>query len=85
MKPPHGATKMVIHFGDVYIESPGFPEDDPTLFTVWDPRPVRQGARSMAHGLSFHDACVKARALAKLTRDEVLALLNEEAKKERSA
>jgi len=52
------AIKRVrIEFGDgVFAESPSYPQDRRGAWTVWDSRPVRQGARSVGSGLSFEDA-----------------------------
>jgi hypothetical protein len=67
MKVPDGATGVTVYYGEVYIESPGYPEDERGTWTVWDPRPVRQGARLIESGLTFR----KAEAVAKkLTEKE---------------
>lgn len=56
MRLPNGATKLRVEFGPVYIESPSYPDDLPGVWTVWDPRPVRQGARLVESGLRFAQA-----------------------------
>ncbi len=61
MKVPEGATGVTVHYGDVYVESPAYPEDERGTWTVWDTRQVRQGARLIESGLTFR----KAEALAK--------------------
>lgn len=61
MKVPEGATGVTVYYGEVYIESPGYPENERDTWTVWDPRSMRQGARMIESGLTFR----KAEALAK--------------------
>ena len=56
VKLPANATKVAIHYGEVYIQSPSYPDDERDTWSVWDPRPVRQGARRIGNGLSFADA-----------------------------
>lgn len=69
MKIPEGATRVSVDFGrpdlGVFIQSPSHPDDEPGKWTVWDRRPVRQGARQIAHGLSFQDASDLAKRLEK--------------------
>ena len=64
MKVPEGATGVTVYYGEVYIESPGYPEDERGTWTVWDPRPVRQGARMIESGLTFRKAEAVAKKLA---------------------
>lgn len=61
---PNGATGVRVYFGEVYIESPGYPDDERDMWTVWDPRPVRQGARCIKSGLSYPMAAALAQAIA---------------------
>lgn len=68
MNIPEAASKVVIHYGEVYIESPAYPDDTRGAWTVWDPRPVRQGARLMFSGLTFREAETKAKALTTVTK-----------------
>lgn len=65
MKVPEKASGVTVYYGDVFVESPAFPEDERGTWTVWDPRPVRQGARMVGSGLTFRRAEAIAIKLAK--------------------
>lgn len=56
MRVPSKASGVTVYYGEIYIESPGYPNDERNLWTVWDPRPVRQGARMILSGLPFAEA-----------------------------
>lgn len=49
-------TRVRIDFGHVYIETPSYPNERRDVWTVWDPRPVSQGARCVAYGLTYEEA-----------------------------
>jgi hypothetical protein len=76
MKIPPQSTGVVVHYGEVYIESPSYPDDTRESWSVWDPRPVRQGARCIGDKLSFQAA--EAMAL-RASADELHRPVGEEA------
>lgn len=65
MRVPDGATGVTVHYGDgdVYMESFACPRGTRAMWTVWDIRPVRQGARLVESGLSFRAAEALAKRL----------------------